>query len=217
MKQTLASRNPNKRNPRKPFTEHQAIAFKKSINEFGDLSGLVWNRRTKTLIAGHKRREEFLADNPTVEITETLDKPDAVGTTAWGYVDIRGTRFSYREVDWPKKKELAANLAANQHGAEFEWQGVSGFLKEIKGSDYVTMLGFEPYDIENLLAAEWSPPPVGTMPTKEPGESGNQTDMIVLDGEAREAFNKAKKVMEEKNDLAALKAICERITSRISS
>lgn len=143
MKQTLASRNPNKRNPRKPFTEHQAIAFKKSINEFGDLSGLVWNRRTKTLIAGHKRREEFLADNPTVEITETLDKPDAVGTTAWGYVDIRGTRFSYREVDWPKSKEAAANIAANKHSADFDVDMVSTILSELPPSFDLSITGFD--------------------------------------------------------------------------
>lgn len=141
----LPSANPA--NPRLPFTESEADVFKRSLAEFGDLSGVTENRRTNRLVGGHKRVEQFRADPAaSVTITETLAAPDAVGTLAYGHVICFGTRWSYRLVDWPENKEAAANLAANQFGAEFDWSGVSETLKLAQGMD-LALTGFDAEEV----------------------------------------------------------------------
>lgn len=44
----------NPKNPRK-VTEAKLAQLKRSLEEFGDLGGVVWNRRTKRLVSGHQR------------------------------------------------------------------------------------------------------------------------------------------------------------------
>ena len=46
----------NKKNPRK-ITAKQKEALKKSIEEFGDLGGLIFNKQTNSLVGGHQRRD----------------------------------------------------------------------------------------------------------------------------------------------------------------
>jgi len=102
-------------NPRKISPEKLA-ALKKSLEEFGDLSGIVFNVRTQTVIGGHQRVKNM---DPSWKI---IKKPrtDKTGTTAAGYVETPHGRLTYREVDWPEIKEKQANIAANQHGGEFD-------------------------------------------------------------------------------------------------
>ena len=197
---------PTKKNPRLDWTDDQRAAFKKSLAEFGDISGVVFNRTTKQLVGGNKRREEFITEDSKITIVTELGKPDRVGTVAWGYIDFQGTRYNYREVVWPKKKELAANLAANKHGADWDWTLVSEVMKEIDDVEYLSTTGFEDHDISNLIAAEWSPEKAGEMP--ESGGGHDKVDMIILDSECRKIFNKAKKRLGEKDDLFTLKKLC---------
>lgn len=201
----LSTKKPNPRNPRKPFTDSQLDAFRKSLAEFGDLSGIVFNRKSKQLVGGHKRCEQFREEDPEVHITEVLNTPDSAGTVAWGYVEIGGTRFIYREVEWAKTKEVAANLAANQHGADWEWQDVGEALKLIGTPEMQLMTGFEAHDIHNLTSAEWVPDPTVPMPVQKEKET---PDMIILDKECRNLLNKSKKRMKINDDLEALKELC---------
>lgn len=147
----LSTKKPNPRNPRKPFTDSQLDAFRKSLAEFGDLSGIVFNRKTKQLVGGHKRCEQFRQEDPEVNITEVLKAPDSTGTVAWGHVEIGGTRFTYREVEWTKTKEAAGNIAANQHGAEFDLGIVGQIVSEFPNSFDLDVLGFERPEIESFL------------------------------------------------------------------
>lgn len=64
-------------NPRK-ITKSQLERLKKSLDEFGDLSGIVFNVRTQTLIGGHQRTKNF---DPAWEIIKE-PHTDAVGTVA---------------------------------------------------------------------------------------------------------------------------------------
>ena len=144
---TANALTPNAKNPRLPWKdEKQSEAFAKSLAEFGDLSGVVFNLTTGQLVGGHKRVEAFKAGgDPTITRTHPLESPDASGTVAYGFAELgSGVRFSYREVRWPKEKEAAALLAANKWGAEWdltgleqvcagmhpEWQELSGFTKD---------------------------------------------------------------------------------------
>ena len=88
-------------NPRK-ITREALDALRASLGRFGDLSGLVWNKRTGHLVAGHQRlqalREEY---GPALRVKRGhLVSPD-------------GRRWPIRVVDWDKTTAQMANIAAN--------------------------------------------------------------------------------------------------------
>jgi hypothetical protein len=94
-------------NPRKISEESQA-GLRASIKRFGDLSGIVFNRRTGELVAGHQRIEQIRAEYGDRDV-EPIDE-------AAGLFGIRideGHYFPVRVVDWTPAKQRAANVAAN--------------------------------------------------------------------------------------------------------
>jgi len=96
-------------------------SLKKSLTRFGDLGGIVFNRASGNLVGGHQRVAAFRSDpEAKIVITEQLDPPDSCGTVAVGFVVVLGTRHGYRVVEWDSLTESAANIAANQHGGEFD-------------------------------------------------------------------------------------------------
>lgn len=104
------------KNPRR-ISATQRRALREALDAFGDLGGIVYNVELKKLVGGHQRSDQL---EGTITYTERLDPPDSTGTTAWGFIEIGGTRFTYREVAWPEKKHRAAMLAANKHGGEWD-------------------------------------------------------------------------------------------------
>jgi hypothetical protein len=154
-KATITAADFNPRNPR-IITTQQAERLKKALAEFGDLGGIIYNRRTKHLVGGHQRVTAFEASNVPVVLDTLLPQPDRTGTTAHGYIEMYGTRYSYREVDWDEHREAAANIAANQHGGEFDWELVADITKELNVER--DLLGFSAEELENLVgkAAESS-------------------------------------------------------------
>lgn len=124
---------PNPKNPR-TVTEAKLEQLKKALLEFGDLSGIVYNCTTKQLVGGHQRLKSFDADAP-ITITRKFKKATCTGTVAEGYVELRGERFSYREVAWSKHREMAANLAANKGAGEWDLPQVADWLKELGSFD----------------------------------------------------------------------------------
>jgi hypothetical protein len=152
---TLDDLVPNKKNPRKPWTADQLASFRESLTKFGDLGGIVRNLTTNQLIGGHKRIEAFRQAKAVQVVSEPQPK-DAQGTVAHGYVLVDGHRFGYREVKWDYEHEIAANLAANRWGAEWDWQLVSEALKSISDDEMRTLTGFAEHEISNLLAADWT-------------------------------------------------------------
>lgn len=77
-----------------------------SLEDFGDLSGIVFNKRTGELTAGHQRVDRLRAAGAT-EWTTLEDG------TAFVVHPTTGERFPVRIVDWPIEKQRAANLVAN--------------------------------------------------------------------------------------------------------
>jgi hypothetical protein len=127
-------------NPRK-ITDKKLSALKKSLDEFGDLSGVVFNVRTKTLISGHQRCKNFDASWKIVK----KEHKDKTGTVALGYIETPGGRMTYREVDWPIIKEKRGNLAANNHGGDNDEILLKDLLEELKLDDplEIELLGFD--------------------------------------------------------------------------
>lgn len=157
--------NPN--NPRKKWaSDKERQKFLQSLQTFGDLSGIVFNRTTGQIVGGHKRVDEFKAGHSELKITEKLSAPDKVGTVAYGHVIMPdGTRFAYREVAWPSSKESAANLAANRWGAEWELGSVKDLLIDAKAGGFdLDITGFDFKEVESLM---------GDLPTSTPKPGAN--------------------------------------------
>lgn len=114
----LKDLSPNILNPRK-ISDKRLKALEKSLYKFGDLSGFVFNVRSRQLISGHQRKKLF-SENGNIVIEKTYQSPTQARTVAEGYVEINGERFKYREVDADKAWEAEALLAANKHGGEWD-------------------------------------------------------------------------------------------------
>lgn len=151
---------PNKKNPRK-ITDERLEMLRKSLVKFGDLSGFVYNQRSKSLVSGHQR-QKVVPPNATIKIETKHKKPTSTGTVADGYVLIDGERFKYREVDWDKKTEAEALIAANAHGGEWD-------------ADLLKVLSVDVPNINYELAGipEFKPPKINT-PTFEVEQSDEE-------------------------------------------
>lgn len=193
---------PNPKNPRR-ISEEQLRQLAKSVREFGDLGGFVWNRRLKRLVGAHQR-QKVMPPASQIVVERTYKKPTAQGTVAEGYVLLEGERFAYREVDWPESKDTAANLAANQHGGDFQWMDVSAMLKELNAQQYdLDLLGFNPDELHNLIAGEWRPPEQeASLPELE------LADRLDLTPAMREQFNACKAAQPGQSDEQVFLAAC---------
>lgn len=107
-------------NPRR-LSKTQAERLDKTMDDFGDLSGIVHDLDTDEIIGGNQRVnvKKLMALKPT--ITERFDKPTEDGTVAWGYFNIGGRRFNYRAVQgWSDDQRREANLVANAGGGSWD-------------------------------------------------------------------------------------------------
>ncbi len=99
----ISDLKPFEKNPRK-ITRDKFELLKKSLAEFGDLSGVVFNRKTGHLVGGHQRVQAF---------------KELGGEIVGNEIVVDGVSFSYREVDWDEEKEMRANILANK--VEGQW------------------------------------------------------------------------------------------------
>jgi len=99
--------NPNRLDP----ADKKRMA--RSLDEFGDLSGVILNRRTGLLVGGHQRVDVLAGAEVQ---TEDLPAPEPDGTVARGWLVKSGKRYALRVVDWDETKAHAALLAANRFG-----------------------------------------------------------------------------------------------------
>jgi len=96
----LSDLKPAPYNPR-AIDDAALKALTSSLDLFGDISGIVWNRRSGHLVCGHQRiralREKY---------GDSLSLRD-------GCLCAGDKRFPVRVVDWDEATEKAANIAAN--------------------------------------------------------------------------------------------------------
>ena len=151
-------------NPR-TITDEALEGLTHSLAGFGDISGIVWNERTGTLVAGHQRlralREKYGKDLKLV-----------AGALVAGL-----HRFPVRVVDWDEATEKAANVTANNPhiAGEFD-EGLQAVLDEVNASlpdlmaslnldDLITTVESDAGEIEEDEVPE---PPV--KPVTKPGD-----------------------------------------------
>ncbi len=102
--------------------------LKRSIDEFGCVEPLVWNRRTGNLVGGHQRYKVLIEQGLT-EVDVSL-------------------------VDLPPEKEKALNVALNKIQGDWDQQKLAELLDELTktpGFD-VESTGFDLPDIQELIA-----------------------------------------------------------------
>lgn len=120
-------------NPRKITTE-AAAGLKKSIERFGLVQPIIFNRATGHVVGGHQR----------------------VGA-------LRALGHSEADVvlvDLPEKEEKALNVALNNRGIEGEWnESTAALLEEIKAGDPDLFASLRLDSIEDELAALAKPIP----------------------------------------------------------
>lgn len=172
----------NPLNPRK-ISDKKLSMLKKSLAKFGDLSGFVYNRRSKTLVGGHQRTKT-IPDDAEIKIEVRHKTPTKAMTVAEGYIMIDGERFKYREVDADKTWETEALLAANKHSGEWDNELLRLAIEDTPGLD-IDAAGFEIPELEELNirlpSLESSLPEIGeesfsNAPTEEPDQADDETD-----------------------------------------
>lgn len=176
-------------NPRK-ITKPEIDRLKKAIEEFGDLGGIVFNRRTGRLVGGHQRIKVIPKD-AIIEKTE-LSERSRTGTVAHGFIIIDGEKYSYREVDWDETKEKAANIAANAHGGDWDEEKLGELLKELS-SDVnfdIDLTGFTLAEVYQTIGGD-------------PVHDTAERLMTIADQlrKSREIFHEVQKKLEETDDI----------------
>lgn len=141
----ISDLKPASYNPR-TISDSQLKSLKQAMQKFGDLSGIVVNKRTGNIVGGHQRVKTFSKDDKV----HTEPYTDDVGTIAAGYVETSYGRWTYREVDWDEDKERAANVAANKHGGEWESKLLAELLQELP-PEYRELTGFSEKEISKLI------------------------------------------------------------------
>ncbi len=155
-------------NPR-TITKAQLRGLVDSYEEFGDLSGVVVNVRTKTLISGHQRMKVIGDRKTVIEKKLVVDKS---GTVATGFIVVpaRGItkeiRVPYREVNWNLDKEMAANISANAAGGDFDRVKLGKVLAKLEKSQFeIETIAIDTYELKKAAVA-----------LKSSRKSGNEVD-----------------------------------------
>ncbi|MFA6486135.1 MAG: hypothetical protein WCT40_02090 [Candidatus Magasanikbacteria bacterium] len=119
-------------NPRQ-ISDSSFSLLKTSLADLGDLSGIIFNRATGNLIGGHQRVKWLLEIAPDAEvvITDLFEQATDSKSLAGGYIEAKGNRFAYREVEWPPEREKLANLAANNISGGWEIDKLGLILREL--------------------------------------------------------------------------------------
>ena len=132
-------------NPR-AISDKAANGLRQSIKRFGDLSGIVFNRKTGELVAGHQRMTQIRDEYGDHEI-ELLDADAELGIIRVS----EKVSFSVRVVSWDKKKQRAANVTANSQkiAGRFD-ENLGEYLLAIEGE----ITSEDPAMFEDLLLDE---------------------------------------------------------------
>jgi len=128
--------------------------LQKSINRFGDISGIIHDIDTDEILCGNQRMKAIGFSDNDIKITEQFDKPLEDGTVAIGFIEKDGVLLNYRQVKLTEKERELVSLSANKMGGEFDYDKFDLFDKAI-----LEECGFSTVDkfdraIENQRKAE---------------------------------------------------------------
>lgn len=169
-----------------------------SLAHFGDLSGIVFNETSQTLVGGHQRGEvAHVMGVSDVTIERTYDPPTKTGTVSEGYIVLNGERHAFRGVRWDGKTEKAANIAANKGAGEFEFAALSQIMHDLNDANFeLDLTMFDQTDRGGLLeskafdssAVDWDEA-LDKVPSGE--QAGIKTMTFTLTGDQQQIVTQA--------------------------
>lgn len=113
----IADLAPNAANPRK-ITVKRKAQLRKSLEQFGNLSPITWNKTTGNVIGGNQRLE--------------------------GYRDLGHTEVDVWVVELDEAKEKAAIIALNNHAGEWDGGPLAKIIRDLQDTDLdLQLTGFE--------------------------------------------------------------------------
>jgi len=182
------------RNPR-TITPEALAGLGAALTEYGDLSGIVWNKRTGQLVAGHQRIKALKKGHgrKLKLVDGALLVPD-------------GERFPVRVVDWPADKAKAAMLVANnQHIAgDFVPEAVAKLCAEL--SDTLAADLYASLDLDKLVE-DCSGEPGLTDADAVPGELSASWSLVCVCQSENEAQSLYEKLTKEGYECRVLNAV----------
>ena len=117
-------------NPRKDLKPGDAEyeKLKRSIQEFGYVEPVIWNKRTGVVVGGHQRLKVMK--------------------------DLGFTEVDCVVVDLDESKEKALNIALNKISGEWDTDLLTSLLKDLDGSGYdITLTGFDLAEAQELFGS----------------------------------------------------------------
>ena len=115
-------------NPRKDLKPGDAEyeKLKRSIEQFGYVEPVIWNKATGFVVGGHQRLKVLL--------------------------DMGITEVECVVVEMDAEKEKALNIALNKISGEWDKDKLALLIADLQGADFdVSLTGFEPVEIDSLF------------------------------------------------------------------
>ena len=127
-KKRTAELLPAEYNPRKDLRPSDAEyeKLKRSIEQFGYVEPVIWNKTTGRVVGGHQRLKVLL--------------------------DMGMTEVDCIVVELDAEKEKALNIALNKISGEWDKEKLALLISDLQGADFdVSLTGFEPDEIDALF------------------------------------------------------------------
>lgn len=119
---------PAKYNPRKDLKpgDIEYEKLKKSLEEFGYVEPVIWNRTTGNVVGGHQRLKVLLS--------------------------MGMTEIDCVVVELSEEKEKALNVALNKISGDWDKNKLALLIADLQGADFdVSLTGFDPAEIDDLF------------------------------------------------------------------
>ena len=113
-------------NPRKDLKpgDPEYEKLKRSIEQFGYVEPVIWNKTTGRVVGGHQRLKVLM--------------------------DMGITEVDCVVVDMPEDKEKALNIALNKISGEWDKDKLALLITDLQGADFdVSLTGFDPAEIDD--------------------------------------------------------------------
>ena len=120
--------NLTKYNPRKDLKpgDEEYEKLKRSIEQFGYVEPIIWNRTTSNVVGGHQRLKVLR--------------------------DIGINEVECVVVELSEEKEKALNIALNKISGEWDKDKLALVIADLQGADFdVSLTGFDPAELDDLF------------------------------------------------------------------
>lgn len=130
------------KNPRQ-ISGKQFDQLSATLQDLGDLSGIVHDLNSDEIIGGNQRSKVFDINDCQIELVDQYDAPDEQGTVAHGFIIWHDKRYAYRQVRWTPQQCEKANIVANKAGGSWDFDVLAN---EFELDDLLDW-GFEAFEL----------------------------------------------------------------------